>query len=105
MIDSGNILSEIKRLVLLKEPSAKVFLYGSRARGTAGKMSDWDILILLDRESITPELEESVIYPLYDLEFDTGEIITPVVYTENEWFSKYRITPFFHNVMQEGKLL
>lgn len=68
-------------------------------------MSDWDILILLDRESITPELEESVIYPLYDLEFDTGEIITPVVYTENEWFSKYKITPFFNNVMQEGRQL
>lgn len=105
MIGSNNILLEIKRIVLSKEPSAKVILYGSRAKGTASNRSDWDILILLKTENITPEREESITFPLYDLEFDTGEIISPMVYSEKEWYSKYKVTSLFQNVMQEGKQL
>ena len=43
-------------------PYGEVWLYGSRARGTAHEGSDWDILILLDK----PKLEASdydVAYP------------------------------------------
>ncbi len=99
------ILREIKRIIKDQEPSAKVYLYGSRARKTAGKTSDWDILILLSKEEITPEIEDSITSPLYDLEFDTGEVISPMVYTEGEWHTKYSVTSFYHNIMQEGKLL
>ncbi len=105
MTRSDQILQQIKKIITEKEPNATIYLYGSRARGKAGKDSDWDILILLDRNEITPEIERSVTYPLYDLEFDTGEIISPMVYSAQEWFSKYRITPFFYNVMKEGKKL
>ncbi len=34
MNDSEHILGEIKRIVLEKEPTAKIYLYGSRVRGT-----------------------------------------------------------------------
>lgn len=105
MKDSGNILKEIKRIIKEKDPSAKIYLYGSRVRGTARSESDWDILILLNKKRITLEIEESITYPLYDLEFDTGEIISPMIYSENEWNTKYKVTPFYHNVMLEGKLL
>ncbi|MCK4921067.1 MAG: nucleotidyltransferase domain-containing protein [Bacteroidales bacterium] len=105
MNTSNNILLEIKKIVLESEPSAKIYLYGSRVRGTEHSESDWDLLILLNREKITPEIEESITYPLYDLEIDTGEIISPMVYSEKEWNTKYKITSFYHNVMQEGKLL
>jgi len=102
---SKNILKEIKRIVKEKEPSAKIYLYGSRSRGTASSDSDWDLLILIDKEKITYEIEKEITNPLYDLEFETGEVISPMVYSESEWNTKYRITPFFHNVMREGKLL
>ena len=102
---SNNILQEIKKIVLEKEPSAKIYLYGSRTRGTANSESDWDVLILLNKEKITPEIEESISFPLYDLEFDTGELISPMIYSEKEWNTKYKITSFYHNVMKEGKLL
>ena len=105
MSDSGNILKKIKKIITEKDPSAKIYLYGSRVRGTAHSGSDWDILILLKKERITSEIEESITYPLYDLEFDTGEVISPMIYSENEWNTKYKITSFYHNVMQEGKLL
>lgn len=105
MNDSSDILKEIKRIVLEQYPSAKIYLYGSRAKGSASKESDWDLLILLNKSTITADIERSITYPLYDLEFETGELISPMVYTENEWNTKYRITPFYQNVMNEGQLL
>lgn len=104
-ISETKILNQIKRIVKNKEPSAKIYLYGSRSRGTAKKDSDWDLLILLNKDNISPEVEREITYPLYDLEFDTGEVISPMIYTEKEWDSKYKVTPFYQNVMREGRLL
>jgi len=105
MNDSSDILKEIKRIVLEQYPSATIYLYGSRAKGSASKESDWDLLILLKKNTITADIERSITYPLYDLEFETGELISPMVYAENEWNTKYRITPFYQNVMKEGHLI
>jgi len=99
------ILNQIKRIVKDKEPSAKIYLYGSRSRGTAKDNSDWDLLILLNRDDISNEVEREITYSLYDLEFDTGEVISPMIYSEKEWNSKYKVTPFYQNVMREGILL
>lgn len=99
------ILQKIKILVQQREPLAKIYLYGSRARGTARSDSDWDLLILLNKDKITNEIEQNITYPLYDLEFEIGEVISPMVYSEKEWESKYRITPYYSNVMKEGRLL
>lgn len=82
-----------------------MYLYGLRAKGTEHKKSDWDLLILLKKDKITPEVEESITYPLYDLEFDSGELISPMVCSGKEWNTKYKFTPFYNAVMQEGKLL
>ena len=107
-LDNEDILGHIKR------NQANSFGAGSccknlslwvSSRGSAGKDSDWDILILLNKTNITLEIEKSITYPLYDLEFDTGEIISPMVYSISEWINKYSVTPFYHNVMQEGKLI
>lgn len=67
--------------------------------------SDWDILILLNKDKITADVERDLTYPLYDLEFEIGEVISPMVYSETEWKTRHRVTPFYSNVMKEGKLL
>jgi uncharacterized protein len=103
--NEDEILTQIKKIVWDHDPSAKVYLYGSRSRGTAKNDSDWDLLILLDRDRITFEIENEISYALFDLEFDTGEIISPMIYSEKEWYNKFKITPFFHNVMSEGVLI
>jgi len=104
-ISESEILRKIKRIVKDKEPSAKIYLYGSRSRGNATDDSDWDLLILLNRDNISSEIEREITSPLYDLEFDTGEVISPMIYTQKEWNSKYKVTLFFQNVMREGILL
>lgn len=105
MKKTEDILNTIKRLVVEKDSTAKVYLYGSRAKGNARKDSDWDVLILLNRDKITSDIENEITYSLYDFEFESGQIISPMVYSEKEWNSKYKITPFYRNVMREGRLL
>ncbi len=105
MDNTNKILGAIKQAVTGKYPDAKIILYGSRARGTSLPDSDWDLLILLNRDKITHEIEESITYPLYDLEIELGEVICPMVYTEEEWKNKYVVTPLYKNIMREGKAL
>lgn len=99
------LLKQIKRIIKGKYPLAKIYLYGSHSRGSSNDDSDWDLLILLDKDIITSGDETDITYPLFDLEFDTGEIISPMVYSEKEWNSKYKVTSFYKNVMREGKLI
>ena len=105
MVDEKAFLQRIKKIVVGKDPSAKIYLYGSRARKTAKPNSDWDFLILLSQDKITNEIEKNVAHPLYDLEFEIGEVISPIIYSEKEWNTKHSVTPFYSNVMREGKLL
>ena len=105
MADQQAILDRIKEIVLEKDPLAKIYLYGSRARGTMNVDSDWDLLILLNNDKITTDIERNVTYPLYDLEFEIGEIISPMVYSERDWNLRQSITSFYSIVMREGKLL
>ena len=104
-IADNQILNQIKKIILEQEPKAKIYLYGSRSRGTAKSNSDWDLLILLNKDKITPEEEQKISDPLYDLEFETGDVISPMIYSEKEWNTKHKITPFYKNVMREGRLL
>jgi len=105
MKDTKSILRRIKLIVNQSDPSARVYLYGSRALGNARPDSDWDLLILIGKEKVSAEDEKRITWPLYDLEFETGEVLSPMVYSEQEWFSKYKVTPFYSTVMREGKLL
>lgn len=104
-IGDSKILNQIKKIVRDLEPRAKIYLYGSKSRGTARSNSDWDLLILLNKDKISQDDEQKITSPLYDLEFDTGEVISPMIYSEKEWNTKYKITPFFQNVMRESRLI
>jgi len=98
-------LNKIKEKVQQYEPEAKIYLYGSRAMGSFQQNSDWDILILLQQSKITSNIENSVTDALYDIEFETGEIISPMVYSETEWNTKYKVTSFYKNITEHSILL
>lgn len=102
MIKNKRILLKIRDLVKKTEPSATVILYGSYARGQNNKHSDIDILILVDNDKITYSDEQKIKYPLYDLEFETGKIISPLIFSRKDWETKHSITPFYRSVKKEG---
>ena len=94
------IRTEIKRI----DPKAKVVLFGSRARGDAKKDSDWDLLILIDSLNIR-ESEDLFRDKIYDLELETGEIISMFVYNNKDWSSRHKITPLYKSIKKEGVVL
>ena len=97
-----DILQKSKQLVNLTDPSATVILYGSNSRGQNHKQSDIDILILVDRDKISYSEDQKIKYPLYDLEFDTGKIISPIIFSRNDWETRHAVTPFYKNVKKDG---
>ena len=86
------------------QPKARAILFGSRARGDARRDSDWDILILLDKEQITAADKDVISYPIFELGWEIDEMIHPIMYTAKEWEAK-SFTPFYKNVMKEGVAL
>jgi len=97
------ILKRISSAIKSKDSNAEVFLFGSHARGTADKNSDWDILILLNQANIPVEAEQELRHSLLDIELEVSEVISTLIYAKNEWDHKYNITPLYRNIMNEGK--
>lgn len=73
------------------------WLYGSRARGDAREDSDWDVLILLDKENVKTEDFNAFAYPLVELGWRKGELVSPQLYTFREW-SAMSFMPYYKNV-------
>jgi len=96
------ILKSIKDVVKNTEPRCEIYLYGSKARGDSGKDSDWDILILLNIPKVNFELEKMFIDALYDIEIETGEVISPLIYSKTEWDQNHSFTPLYENIAREG---
>ena len=95
-------MSRIRRTAAQTIPAGgKAILYGSQARGDAHKGSDWDVLILLDKDHLEQSDYDEVSYPFVLLGCDMGEEINPIMYARKEWES-YKITPFYENVVRDG---
>ncbi len=105
MDKNDDILLMIKSSVKATDPDATVILYGSFARGDNKQQSDVDLLVLLNKDSISREDEKRIKYPLYEIEFETGQIISPLVLTKKDWESRHSITPFYKNIDREGIIL
>lgn len=95
------IVQLIRHYIDSIDPNAEVILYGSRARGTEKVDSDWDILVLTDY-IVDLTTERRFRNKLYDLELESGEAFSVFVYSKNDWQTKQKITPFYHNIIQEG---
>ena len=65
-------------------PHGKAMLFGSQARGTARKDSDWDILVILDKDMLLPTDYDNVTFPLTMLGWEIGKEINPVMYSAKE---------------------
>ena len=51
----------------------KAILFGSRARGDARRDSDWDVLVLLDKDKTTAQDEDEVSYPIREIGWQIEE--------------------------------
>jgi len=105
MTSQQNILLKIKSIVSKIDPQAQIILYGSRSTGKARPDSDWDFLILTNSQ-VNYKTEQKFSYPIYELEWETGNVFSVIVKSKQEWESpKYKISPLYHNVLKDGMYL
>ena len=105
MQTKAQILERIKRSVKETAPDATLILYGSYARGDEREDSDIDLLVLLNKEKITCDDRMQVISPVFDIELETGTLISLFFFPKKTWEINPRITPFYENVTKEGIIL
>ncbi|MBQ4377415.1 MAG: nucleotidyltransferase domain-containing protein, partial [Bacteroidales bacterium] len=84
---SDQVLTQIKNIADSTLPAgSSLWLYGSRARGDARDDSDWDLLLLLDKKTITLE-DIDLSYPFRELGWRINEDISTHVYSKSQWAS------------------
>ena len=94
-----NEIQTLKRQIL---PNEKVILFGSQARGDARPDSDWDLLVLLNKEKRNfIEDSNKYAYPFTEIGLKYGQVIMATVYTTTDW-EKRKITPLYKNIAQDG---
>ena len=96
-----NILKEFSRRVRGRYPGARIWAFGSRARGNATWDSDFDICIVLDR------VDEDTIRWVRDIAWEVGfeneRVITTIVF-DSEQFEDGPMSEstLVENILQEG---
>ncbi|MFO7850838.1 MAG: nucleotidyltransferase domain-containing protein [Bacteroidales bacterium] len=101
-MDQKTIRDKIKNTIYSKDPNAIVYLFGSRARGDFSMDSDWDVLILVDNKKVTNSVEDKFRDDLYDIELESGQVISAFIYPKEYWKSISTYSPLFKNVKREG---
>ncbi len=96
-----DIMNDFKQVAQDVLPvGSQVWLYGSRARGDFGTESDWDLLILVDKSSITSSDEDDYSYPFVLMGWHHAAAVNPLLYTFSDWQER-KASPFYDNVERD----
>ncbi|MFH0793168.1 MAG: nucleotidyltransferase domain-containing protein [bacterium] len=101
-VTKHKLLKQIKSAVKEVEPTAEIWLYGSRARGDAAPDSDWDLLVVVDGD-VDDVRERRVWRRLFDLELEVEEVLSALVVSHADWDGPLRAAmPLYQSVVREG---
>ena len=78
------VLDKFKTLLLKQVSLDKLILFGSRARGDAGRYSDIDVVVILKDDANEQDFDY-VSNCAWEAGFEYGIVIVPIVFTKNEW--------------------
>ncbi len=93
------ILKKFAKKLKEKYPDAKIYLFGSRARGDNFITSDFDILIVSDKfKNIKFNLRLREIYKYWDEDY----ILEPICYTFSEFEERKNKVGIVKQTLKEG---
>jgi uncharacterized protein len=101
-VKKQSMLQIIGKRVREKDPLAEVILFGSRARNEANEYSDWDVLILLNQNQVSRKLQQEFRDCVFEIELETGEPISTLIFSKKEWEEKHKATPLYFNIHKDG---
>ena len=96
------VVNRIREEARKMSPEVQTILYGSEARGDARPDSDIDLLVLVNKDRLSYNDKDRIIAPYYDIELDTGIIISTLIMPRKDWENRPFLTPFQYNVNKEG---
>ena len=82
-VEDRELLDAFARRVRLVAPSAAIWAFGSRARGSAHPDSDLDLLVVVPEA--TRDLRESVHRSAWEIGFEHGRLLAPVILTAEDF--------------------
>lgn len=100
VVDTKNVIDLIRKTVLSVDPTARILLYGSRARGTARQDSDWDIIVLVNDPDMNFDTRSDISYDLWWKGLQIGEEINAFTYSTKQWETAPP-SLFKYNVLKE----
>lgn len=100
--ESFQIALIVKRYILEVDSNAEITLYGSRARGDSRTDSDWDFLVLTDREDIEELADQLRKVLLRKVELPFTQVVSLLVRNKNKWSADYQLSGIYDSIKQEG---
>ena len=76
-----------------------IILFGSRARGDSSPESDYDLLVLVDKE--TKEVEDRIFNIACEIGWKYNAVITTFVH-DKSYYENKKYEPLFMNIRKEG---
>lgn len=99
-----DLLKDLAIKILPKD--SKVWLYGSRARGDFHEFSDWDLLILLNKQKIEIDDFPKYGYPFVELGSIHFADVSPQLYSFSDWSNLERLqTPYYKNIQEDKRIV
>lgn len=96
------ILEKITSFAAERFPDSELFLFGSRAKKTEKLNSDWDVLLLLEEDTIDLAKEKSIMDEFYELELQTGVSISPLIYSKKIWNKTRPMTALYQEIKKDA---
>jgi len=97
------ILEQFASRLIERFTDARVWAFGSRARGDAEEDSDFDLCVVMDL--MDKERETAIEHLAWEVGFENGVILTTVLYTREQFETGPRSkSPLTKSILREGVL-
>jgi len=99
--EDRRIFDEFSGIVRGRFPKARLWAYGSRARGSAAQDSDFDIFVVLDR--VDEDIDRWIRSIAWETGFANDRVITTIVVDEEQFEQgPFSESTLVENILRDG---